>query len=306
MADKVKIPTSGLGGLALLGGAAALTWFLWPKKAAAGGSGGGGGAGGGGGGASVPFPSAGTTGGAYPSTSRANAGTSSGGASTVPEELTPPTDYPTDTTTAGNVEAGGSTWYLPGGQTGPSWYNGLGDLGDDSRSEQYAALASQVQSAQAEIDSAYANWSAGIFTRLVGGTQNVVDMVTSSDALAAALVSALQELSSNPDATYDDGSRKAPAIESVAARYVGGANAIVQTIGSQSFSTETIDFLTRFPSSLHTVVTSTVNAAGDVVAGAAWGLGKTVLVLGLAAAAVGFLLSRSGVSIDAGPVKLQR
>lgn len=176
----------------------------------------------------------------------------------------------------------------------------FGDNASDPRPQQYLALSAQVQAAQREIDDAYSSWHAGLFTLLTpGATQSVQDMVTSSDALAESLVSALQNLAQNPDATAEDGTPQSKNLPPIAASYVGRANSIISTIGSQNVTSETISFIQGLPQALQTAISWTTNQAGKVVTSTAWSLTKTVLILGGGAALVLFLLKKSGAKISA-------
>ncbi len=294
MGDKIDIPTSGLGGLLLLGGAAALTYYLWPRKA-------------GGGGVMVPAGTGRGAGGGGGGSSGASSGASSGETSYY-SPSTSTTEPSTESPSSSPDYSTGVFWQPdPGNLQQQGIFSNPGGLGDlsDPRVDQYSSLAAQVRNAQSRINSTYDSWHAGIFTRMVGGDENVKLMIDSSNATADAIANALQELADNPDATYPNGARKDKAVVEVAARWSGSASSIIQQLNATSFLAEEWDFVKRLPSSLQTVMSYTVNAAGDVVAGAAWGLGKTALILGGAVALIGLMLSRAGVSIDAGPVRVK-
>lgn len=219
----------------------------------------------------------------------------------------------------------GATQTPLGPVSAPSWYSGgqinfssFGDcrfggcagFGDDPRVSAWIDLAGMIAQCQGQIDAAWASYSSSLFNRLCAGTgfcpsyQNTADMVTATDQLAASLISLAQELAGNPDATYEDGSKKSVVFQQSGSRFVGHASSIVAQLGDNSYTAAIKDFIVRIPQSIQDVLLYTVDTAGNLVKSAAWSIGETVLIFGAAAAAVVFLLKKSGARIHAGPIQI--
>lgn len=194
--------------------------------------------------------------------------------------------------------------------------NGFGFFGADPapaqldpRREQWLALSQEVQEAQAEIDAAWASYSSSIMNRLCSASgmcpayQSVADLVTSSDALASALIALSQELQGDPDSKYDDGSRKDTVYQQLGAKYVGSAQTIVQTIGDDNATSAIKDFIVRFPQSIRTVLAWTAQTAANTAGQLGLGLAGTLAIVAGGVALAGWLLKKGGVSVNTKYVK---
>jgi hypothetical protein len=190
---------------------------------------------------------------------------------------------------------------------------GLGSLGaatTDPRPVLWMQLADQIQGAQAQIDSAWSNYSSSFLNQVCSGTglcpsfQSTANLVASTRDLSSGLVALAHELADNPDAKYDDGSKKSANFEALGGKFVGNMSSVLTQLGENSWTAAARDFVVRFPQSIRDTLSWTVDSAGNLVQQASWSLAKTALVIGGAAAAVFWLVGKSGAKLDLGPLKI--